>query len=51
MSDLPHFVSGRHGGTGRWQQAPAVSAAVHMDRGFRAFTGQLGRPGPLAGLA
>ena len=45
MSDLPHFVSDRHGGTDRCQQASAVSAAVHMDWGFWAFKGQPGRLG------
>jgi hypothetical protein len=45
MSDLPDFVIDRHDGTDRWHQASAVSAAVHVDRGFWAFKGQPGRLG------
>lgn len=45
MSDLPDFVIDRDGGTDHWHQPSAVSAAVHVDRGFWAFKGQPGRPG------
>jgi hypothetical protein len=49
MSDLPDLVIDRHGGTDRWHQASAVSATVHVDRGFWAVKGQPGRLGRKSG--
>lgn len=45
MNDLLDFVTEAHGGTGRWHQASAIAATVHVYGDFWAFKGQLDRLG------